>query len=66
MMKKDLDLVINQNHLVEEDQIDHQEIMTVRKKALVLKVRKVSLKKIETTQSQLALQIIQNILVKSH
>ncbi len=60
-MKKNLDLVINQNHLEEEDQIDHQEME--REKVLVLKGRKVSSKKIN--QNQLAIQITQNTLEKT-
>ena len=50
----------NQVHLEEEDRIDQQEME--REKALVLKGRKVSSKKIN--QNQLAIQITQNTLEK--
>ena len=62
-MKKDLVLIANQNHLQEEDQIDHQEIEM--KKDLVLKERKISLKK-KMSQNLLVSQITQNTLEKSH
>ena len=60
--KVNLALEINQNLLVKEELIDHQEME--RKKALATKVNLVSLKKI--TQNQLVLQIIQNTLERKH
>ena len=62
MIQKSPALVINQNHLGEEDQIDHQEM--ARKKASDLKGKKVSLKKM--IQNQLASQTIQNTLERNH
>ena len=62
MIQEDLALETNQDHLQKEDQTDHQEMEI--KKALVLKGRKVSLKKM--ILGQLVLQITQNILDKNH
>ena len=62
MIHESLALETSQVHLEEEDQIDHQEME--REKALVLKERKVSSKKIN--QNQLAIQITQNSLEKNY
>ena len=62
VIKENLVLEINQNHLVTEDLIDHQEME--RKKVLVIKENLVLLKKM--TRNQLVSQITLNTLEKRH
>jgi hypothetical protein len=59
---ENLVLVINQNNLVMEDQVHHQEME--RKKVLVTKENLVLLKKM--IQNQQASQTIQNTLARNH